>query len=97
LMELPEVYKVVCSRQERFGLPNHEWVQRVQKRQCWCQYTVPVSKELTDNTKLFWPPFKKLNNYFRTVSGKIEALRHKKIVLFWWVPSFTFEWNTRPH
>jgi type I restriction enzyme R subunit len=24
LMELPEVYKVVCSRQERFGLPNHE-------------------------------------------------------------------------
>jgi type I restriction enzyme R subunit len=62
-MELPDVYKVVfVVDRKRFGLPNHDRVQCVQKDSVDVTDNTQSIRQLTDNTKLELTTIQKLDN-----------------------------------
>lgn len=83
LMELPEVYKVVfvVDRKDLDYQTMNEFNAFKKDSVDVTDNTQSLVRQLTDNTKLVLTTIQKLNNAIsERFSGKIEALRHKKIV-----------------
>lgn len=83
LMELPEVYKVVfvVDRKDLDYQTMNEFNAFKKDSVDVTNNTQSLVRQLTDNTKLVLTTIQKLNNAIsERFSGKIEALRHKKIV-----------------
>ncbi|HSD07643.1 type I restriction endonuclease subunit R [Flavobacterium sp.] len=83
LMELPEVYKVVfvVDRKDLDYQTMKEFNAFKKDSVSTTDDTQSLIKQLTDNSKLVLTTIQKLNNAIsQRFSGKIEALRHKKIV-----------------
>jgi len=83
LMELPEVYKVifVVDRKDLDYQTMNEFNAFKKDSVDVTNNTQSLIRQLTDNTKLVLTTIQKLNNAIsERFSGKIEALRHKKIV-----------------
>nr|WP_314838651.1 type I restriction endonuclease subunit R [uncultured Flavobacterium sp.] len=83
LMELPEVYKVVfvVDRKDLDYQTKSEFNAFKKDSVDVTDNTQSLVRQLTDNTKLVLTTIQKLNNAIsERFSGKIEALRHKKIV-----------------
>ncbi len=83
VMELPEVYKVVfvVDRKDLDYQTMNEFNAFKKDSVDVTDNTQSLVKQLTDNTKLVLTTIQKLNNAVSDrFSGKIEALRHKKIV-----------------
>ncbi|QIH40284.1 type I restriction endonuclease subunit R [Flavobacterium sp. Sr18] len=83
LMELPEVYKVVfvVDRKDLDYQTMNEFNAFKKESVDVTNNTQSLVRQLTDNTKLVLTTIQKLNNAIsERFSGKIEALRHKKIV-----------------
>lgn len=83
LMELPEVYKVVfvVDRKDLDYQTMNEFNAFKKDSVDVTNNTQSLVRQLTDNTKLVLTTIQKLNNAIsERFSGKIEALRHQKIV-----------------
>ena len=83
VMELPEVYKVVfvVDRKDLDYQTMNEFNAFKKDSVDVTDNTQSLVRQLTDNTKLVLTTIQKLNNAVsERFSGKIEALRHKKIV-----------------
>ncbi|MFA9191609.1 type I restriction endonuclease subunit R [Flavobacterium sp. FZUC8N2.13] len=83
LMELPEVHKVVfvVDRKDLDYQTMNEFNAFKKDSVDVTDNTQSLVRQLTDNTKLVLTTIQKLNNAIsERFSGKIEALRHKKIV-----------------
>ncbi|CAH0335388.1 Type-1 restriction enzyme R protein [Flavobacterium sp. CECT 9288] len=83
LMELPEVYKVVfvVDRKDLDYQTMNEFNAFKKDSVDVTDNTQSLVRQLTDNTKLVLTTIQKLNNAIsERFSGKIEGLRHKKIV-----------------
>ena len=83
LMELPEVYKVVfvVDRKDLDYQTMNEFNAFKKDSVDVTDNTQSLIRQLTDNTKLVLTTIQKLNNAVSDrFAGKIEALRHKKIV-----------------
>lgn len=83
VMELPEVYKVVfvVDRKDLDFQTMNEFNAFKKDSVDVTDNTQSLVRQLTDNTKLVLTTIQKLNNAVsERFAGKIEALRHKKIV-----------------
>lgn len=83
VMELPEVYKVVfvVDRKDLDYQTMNEFNAFKKDSVDVTDSTQSLVRQLTDNTKLVLTTIQKLNNAIsERFSGKIESLRHKKIV-----------------
>lgn len=83
VMELPEVYKVVfvVDRKDLDFQTMNEFNSFKKDSVDVTDNTQSLVRQLTDNTKLVLTTIQKLNNAIsERFAGKIEALRHKKIV-----------------
>ena len=83
LMELPEVYKVVfvVDRKDLDYQTMNEFNAFKKDSVDVTNNTQSLVRQLTDNTKLVLTTIQKLNNAIsERFSGKVEALRHQKIV-----------------
>lgn len=83
IMELPEVYKVVfvVDRKDLDYQTMNEFNAFKKESVDVTDNTQSLVRQLTDNTKLVLTTIQKLNNAIsERFSGKIESLRHKKIV-----------------
>jgi type I restriction enzyme, R subunit len=83
LMDLPEVYKVVfvVDRKDLDYQTMNEFNAFKKDSVDVTNNTQSLVRQLTDNTKLVLTTIQKLNNAIsERFSGKIEALRHQKIV-----------------